>query len=123
MATKKSPTKAKTPPGAADQTATEAVATESAVRQGGQTKQDDLVEKVTASVLDKITLTDAGVIRMFESQALNDEQQGQVDRIRKASAALAQVIVNETRNGADRQAAIRKIREASMTAVQAVALG
>lgn len=49
-------------------------------------------------------------------------QDAKYERIRHAALAFAEVIIDNTPSSADQTAAIRKVREATMTANAAVAL-
>ncbi len=49
------------------------------------------------------------------------QQKAQYEEIRVAAKAFAATVVKNTPSGADQTAAVRKIREATMTANQAVA--
>lgn len=60
---------------------------------------------------------------MFSYHAPTEEQRASYERIRLAGFGLANVIEANTPAGADQAAAIRKVREAVMTANAAVALG
>jgi hypothetical protein len=60
---------------------------------------------------------------VFSYHTPNDLQQQQLKELRAAGKHLAEVILNSTPVGADQQAALRKVREAVMTANAAVALG
>lgn len=59
---------------------------------------------------------------IFKYHAPNDSQIPRYQKIRDAALAFAQVITECAPNGADKTAAIRKIREAVMTANAAIAL-
>lgn len=59
---------------------------------------------------------------IFKYHAPNAEQQIRYGRLRDAAKAFAEAIVAYTPAGADQTAAIRKVREAVMTANAAVAL-
>ena len=59
---------------------------------------------------------------MFTYHAPNDEQIAKYQAIRSAARSLAFVIVNNTPSCADQTAAIRKLREAVMTANAAIAI-
>lgn len=51
------------------------------------------------------------------------EQVTKYTRIRECATQLVRVILDETERGADQQAAIRKVREAVMTANASIATG
>jgi len=59
----------------------------------------------------------------FTYHAPQGQQVAQYQAIRAAGRALAQVIVDNTPDCADQTAAIRKVREAIMTANSAIACG
>ncbi len=77
-------------------------------------------EQIRTAVLDTIRVTDRQLAIWFSYQKPDDEALERIQRIRAACGACAQVIKNETRNGADQSAAIRKVREAAMTAIQSI---
>lgn len=60
---------------------------------------------------------------LFTYHAPNAEQRASLEAINIASRALAQTILDNTPPGADQTAAIRKVREARMTANAAVVCG
>lgn len=60
---------------------------------------------------------------LFSYHAPKGDQPARFQRIRLAGKNLARVILNSTPKGADQSAAIRKIREAVMTANAAIACG
>jgi hypothetical protein len=60
---------------------------------------------------------------LFTYHAPNDQQAHQYLRIRKAAKDLVRVIDAECPAGPDRTAAVRKIREAIMTANASIATG
>ncbi len=84
---------------------------------------DAKVAELVDLVLSKVTITDARLVRIFETSELTDEQREAANRVRRAAGGFAQVIINETRNGPDRQAAITLARQAAMLAVQSIAVG
>jgi hypothetical protein len=59
---------------------------------------------------------------IFSYHAPQGDQLERYNRIRTAALVFAQAIVDDTPAGADQTAAVRKIREASMTANAAIAL-
>jgi len=108
MATKntKKPTKPSTPPGVDDKPAEVEVA--------------EVEKPIDTTQLERVRVTDNRLQLLFESSKPTAEQAEQIRRINAAAAAFAQVVTNETRNGDDRRVAIRKIKEASMTAIVGV---
>jgi hypothetical protein len=60
--------------------------------------------------------------RMFTYHAPDEEQIESLKLIREAGLKLAQTILGETPPGPDQSAAIRKVREAVMTANAAIVL-
>lgn len=60
--------------------------------------------------------------QLFTYHAPDADQVERIDRIRNAAKALAHVIVENTPKSADRSAAIRKLREAVMTANASIVL-
>ena len=62
------------------------------------------------------------VERVFTYHAPNEQQQLQYEAIREAAKNLAQVIIQNTPACADQSAALRKVREAVMTANASIAL-
>lgn len=81
----------------------------------------DSTRRVAPGVLDNVRVTDFNVQHWFSNHPMDTEQAEKVDRVQKAAAAFAQVITNAAPNCADRTAALRKVREASMTANAAIA--
>lgn len=69
--------------------------------------------KITQELLD----------RMFTYHAPYGNQLKKYEQIRKAGALLAEVIVSCCPDNADTTAAIRKVREAVMTANASIAIG
>ncbi len=113
-----------TPPGANDTKTTKKKTTKKP--QGNEKEKAEPTEAgpTEAELLTKhladIRVTDNRIKMLFESHEATEEQAEQIKRINRAGAAMAQVITNETRNGEDRRAAIRKIKEATMTAIVGV---
>ena len=60
---------------------------------------------------------------IFKYHAPTPEQLIAYDKLRSSAKAFAQAIIDNTPASADQTAAIRKVREAVMTANAAVALG
>ncbi len=60
---------------------------------------------------------------IFAYHHLQGEQPNQVHRVREAAEVFAQAIVDNVPPGADQTAAVRKVREAMMTANAGIALG
>lgn len=108
-----------TPPGADTPAATSPPKKKTTKKPAAKTAPVD-VEAIATDVLDRVRITDNQLGRIFGVAELDEEQKLHAANIRKAGAAFAQIIVNETRNGPDRQAAIRKVREATMTAIAGV---
>lgn len=77
--------------------------------------------KPERSALDRVQVTDGQIANWFEYHQPDAEQVEQFQRIRRAGAAFAQVILDNTPGSADQTAAIRKAREAVMTANAAIA--
>lgn len=77
-------------------------------------------EQPARTVLDQVQITNQQITHTFEYHKPDAEQQGQIDRIRAACMACAQVIKDNTPGSADQTAAIRKISEGMMTANKAV---
>lgn len=67
-------------------------------------------------------MTEAQLINIFSYHAPKPEQLPKYDRLRTAALSFAYVILEETPESADQTAAIRKVREAVMTANAAIAL-
>lgn len=61
--------------------------------------------------------------RLFTYHAPDDDQRARYGVIRERAKELAQAIVDQVPPGADQAAAIRKVREAVMTANAGIALG
>jgi hypothetical protein len=70
------------------------------------------------AVIDEATL-----INWFSYHVPTEESLPQFKAIREAGLVFARVIVENTEASADQSAAIRKIREATMTANAAIACG
>lgn len=68
-------------------------------------------------------ITDADLVNWFTYHAPTGEQQVQYIAIREAALDFAKMIVANTPSGADQTAALRKVREAVMTANAAIACG
>jgi hypothetical protein len=66
---------------------------------------------------------DETVEQVFSYHRPTEDQVPKYEQIRAAAKQLAQVIVNTCPPSADRTAALRKVREAVMTANASVALG
>ena len=60
--------------------------------------------------------------QLFTYRAPDADQVERIDRIRNAAKALGHIIVENTPKSADRSAAIRKLREAVMTANASIVL-
>lgn len=83
----------------------------------------DLPEKTRPpNVLAGIQITDRQIENWFGDSVLDVEQEERKARIKKGGAALAQLIKDNTNGSPDQSAAIRLVREATMTAVAAIAL-
>jgi len=67
-------------------------------------------------------ISNEDLVAFFTYHAPNMEQQARYQAIRAAAITFAKVIVNHTPESADQTAAIRKIREAVMTANASIAL-
>lgn len=67
-------------------------------------------------------VTDEAIDHVFTYHAPDDVQKGQYERIREKAKELAKQIVADSPASADRSAALRKLREAVMTANAAIAL-
>lgn len=67
-------------------------------------------------------VTETDLDNIFSYHKPTEGQPERYERIRAAGKELARVILQTTGVGADQQAAIRKVREAVMTANAAVAL-
>lgn len=59
---------------------------------------------------------------MTASHRPSEEEEGRMRAVRDAGALLIATLMTHVPNGADRQAAIRKVREAVMTANSGIAL-
>lgn len=68
-------------------------------------------------------ITDQTLINWFTYHAPDPDAVEQYARIRAAGLAMARVVVASTPPSADQTAALRKIREAVMTANAAIACG
>ena len=66
-------------------------------------------------------IQDSDLDNWFTYHKPTGDQPERYERIRAAARVFAQVVRDETPPSADQTAAIRKIREASMTANQAIA--
>jgi hypothetical protein len=66
-------------------------------------------------------MTDAELVNYFTYHAPKGDQPERYVRIREAALAFARVVVQNTLPSADQTAAIRKLREAVMTANQGIA--
>jgi hypothetical protein len=73
------------------------------------------------SPLDNVTSTDPQIANWFLNHKMDQEQTEQIERIRKASSALAQIIRDNTPKGPDQSDALRRVRQAMMMAHAAVA--
>jgi hypothetical protein len=67
------------------------------------------------------TLTRADVHHMVSYHPMNDKQREQSETIRNAAEAMINTIRDNSPTSADQSAAIRKVREALMTANSAIA--
>ncbi len=67
-------------------------------------------------------LTDEQLVELFTYHAPSEEQRVRYSQLRAAALDFARAIVALTRPCADQTAAVRKVREAVMTANAAVAL-
>lgn len=87
--------------------------------------QNEVDEKRSAAadktVLDTVQVNNGQIANWFTYHQPDAEQIEQIKRIRAACGACAQVIKDNTPNSADQTAAIRKVREAMMTANAAIA--
>lgn len=80
------------------------------------------METGTASGVGRASgVTPADIENWFEYHAPSQEQQPKYQSLRAAGKALASEILRCTPPGPDQTAAIRKVREAVMTANQAIA--
>jgi hypothetical protein len=68
-----------------------------------------------------MAITQADLHNWFTYHAPDDEQAGRYAEIREAAMEFATVILSNTPSSADQTAAIRKVREAVMTANAAIA--
>lgn len=68
-------------------------------------------------------ITDDDLENWFTHHAPVGDQTGRYESIRRAGLDLARVILLATPSSADQSAAIRKVREAVMTANSAIACG
>jgi len=66
---------------------------------------------------------EANLVEVFTYHPPTDDQPKRYQASRNAAMNLAEVILENAPKGADQQAAIRKVREAMMTANAAVAMG
>ncbi len=91
---------------------------------GDQNNTVELAQSKAATTSEKPPkLTQAQVVQeYFRVQPHSEDQQTRCKVIREAGNALAQAILVSTKQCADQTAAIRKVREATMTAVQAISL-
>lgn len=62
------------------------------------------------------------VAQYFMSHGMSEDQQNRAQAIQKGFEGLALLVLKNTHKSADQTAAIRKMREASMTLVQSIAL-
>lgn len=83
------------------------------------------VGEIEGSAIDlgvlKVEITSGQIDNWFSHHAPDDEAIAKHERIRKAGAAFAQIIKDNTPNCDDQSHAIRKVREAVMTANAAIA--
>jgi hypothetical protein len=70
-----------------------------------------------------MTISAQDLENWFTYHSPTDEQLPKYQAIRNAAKALASTIVANTPPSADQTAAVRKVREAAMTANQAIACG
>ena len=70
-----------------------------------------------------MSITDEQLANWFTYHSPTPEQLPKYLAIREAGAAFAKVIVENSPSSADQTAAVRKVREAVMTANQAIACG
>lgn len=68
-------------------------------------------------------MTQADLSNWFSYHTPTEQQVGQYQAIREAALRLAEVVLTNTPGSADQTAAIRKIREAVMTANASIACG
>lgn len=68
-------------------------------------------------------ITSRNLEQHFSHHEVNDEQQAGLLAVREHALALAKVILQRVPDGADQQAAIRKVREAMMTANAGISCG
>jgi len=68
-------------------------------------------------------ITESDLDVWFSYHAPTEDQKARYVEIRAAAKSLAQCILANTPNSADQSAAIRKVREAVMTANAAIACG
>jgi predicted RNA polymerase sigma factor len=66
-------------------------------------------------------MTDAELVNYFTYHAPKGDQTERYQRIREAALVFARVVLANTTASADQTAAIRKLREAVMTANQGIA--
>ena len=78
-------------------------------------------EAVDTAILSRTAITNNQIGCWFTHHAPDAEQIAKYKQLREAGGALAQIIKNLTPNGEDQKAAIRKVREAIMTANAAIA--
>ena len=71
----------------------------------------------------KMPITKANLENWFTYHAPEPDQIEKYARLRNAALAFALVVVEETPHGADQSTAVRLIRQATMTANQAIACG
>lgn len=67
-------------------------------------------------------MPDFDLDNLFMYHAPKEGQPERYQKLRDAAKAFAQTILDNTRSGADQSAAIRKVREAVMTANASIAL-
>lgn len=70
-----------------------------------------------------MTISPQDLDNWFTYHSPTDDQLPKYQAIRDAAKALASTIVANTPSSADQTAAVRKVREAAMTANQAIACG
>lgn len=68
-------------------------------------------------------ITEEQLAEWFTYHIPTPEQVGQYGRLREAALVFARVVLEETPASADQSAALRKVREAVMTANAAIACG
>ena len=82
--------------------------------------QPEAGEPADTSKLERVRITNQQIAHWFTYHQPDPEQVQQIQRIREAGAAFAQIVKDNSPGCADQSAAIRHVRDAVMTANAAI---